>query len=395
MDDSQNYAKQFKETCDMYGKGSESHERKYYHFKLSIDPSDNPTPQQSHTLAEKLAQELFSAHECVIATHNDTGVIHSHIIVNAVSFETGKKLHMNPFEYSNSKDLADTLGKEMGFTPLDWRDKTAHNRRRAKTDIAFQKKILSNAERNISKRDTQGTASWKEALRQAIDEAKQICTDRTQFQKYLYDNFGVTMPRNTEKTVSFVHPAVGETYAVRGAKLGNGYTANRINHALEKNRQTQQGNQERSVFNARLLFESEDYTTEPTTRAYTTNPYSTTTSGQPYLQTRNGERITPRSISDISTELRNIGGAVEKIANRVSSASDGNNNHMAEKLYGNEPRHEKPTGGIIYTNREKPQSTATADKPVQPKPPEPTATTKEPERNVQQKPKRRAYSHDR
>jgi hypothetical protein len=307
---------------------------------------------------------------------------------------------MNPFEYRNSKDLADTLGKEMGFTPLEWRDKTAHNRRRAKTDIAFQKKILSNAERNISKRDTQGTASWKEALRQAIDEAKQICTDRTQFQKYLNDNFGVTMPRNTEKTVSFVHPAVGETYAVRGAKLGNGYTANRINHALEKNRQTQQGDEERSVLDARLLFETEDYTASPTTGAYTTNPtapnpYSPTASGQSNRQARNGERITPRSISDISTELRNIGGAVEKIANRVSSASEGNNSHMAEKLHGNEPRHEKPTGGIIYTNREKPQSTATADKPVQPKPPEPTTTTKEPERNVQQKPKRRVYSHDR
>jgi len=85
MDDNTSYAKQFFETCDMYGKGSESDERKYYHFKLSIDPTDNPTPQQSHALAEKLAQQLFSAHECVIATHNDTDVIHSHIIINAVS----------------------------------------------------------------------------------------------------------------------------------------------------------------------------------------------------------------------------------------------------------------------------------------------------------------------
>ena len=103
----------------MYGKGNGRNERKYYHSKLSCDPADNPTPQQSHELTEKLAQQLFAAHECVIATHNDTGTLHSHIIVNAVSFETGKKLHMNIGEYRNCKDLADKLGIKRGFTPLD------------------------------------------------------------------------------------------------------------------------------------------------------------------------------------------------------------------------------------------------------------------------------------
>ena len=34
LDDNRNYAVQFKETCDIYGKGSKPDERKYYHFKL-------------------------------------------------------------------------------------------------------------------------------------------------------------------------------------------------------------------------------------------------------------------------------------------------------------------------------------------------------------------------
>jgi len=53
MDDSRDYTKQFKETCDMYGKGKGFNERKYYHFKLSPDQADYPSSQQVHELAEK------------------------------------------------------------------------------------------------------------------------------------------------------------------------------------------------------------------------------------------------------------------------------------------------------------------------------------------------------
>ena len=54
MDDSYDYAKQFTDTCKLYGKGSKYDERKYYHFKVSPDPADNPTPQQCHELAERM-----------------------------------------------------------------------------------------------------------------------------------------------------------------------------------------------------------------------------------------------------------------------------------------------------------------------------------------------------
>ena len=75
--------------------------------------------------------------------------------------------------------------------------------------------ICIESERQIAKRDKQGNASCKEALRQAIDEAKAHCTDRAEFQQYLQHNFGVNMTRNTGKTVSFIHPAVRSIYSVR------------------------------------------------------------------------------------------------------------------------------------------------------------------------------------
>jgi len=77
------------------------------------------------------------------------------------------------------------------------------------------------------------SSSWKETLRAKIDEAKGQCTSREEFEKYLLENYGVEMPRNTARTVSFKHPAVDET--VRGVKLGAEYTAESIDRALIEN----------------------------------------------------------------------------------------------------------------------------------------------------------------
>ena len=356
MDDSQSYAKQFKETCDMYGKGGGHNERKYYHFKLSCNPADNPTPQQSHELAEKLALQLFAAHECVIATHNDTDTIHTHIIINAVSFETGKKFHMNNPEYENAKDLADSLAVDMGLSPLDWRECVSERYNRMDEDRADTPKSLSNAERNIAKRDTHGGASWKDALRQAIDEAKAQCTDRTEFQQYLYNNFGVTMPRNTKKTLSFVHPAVGETYAVRGAKLGGDYTAASVDQVLQQNK-------ERSAHNARLLINEEQ---QPAASAGATPaatiPGIPAINSQPAIPNDVRERPAPRNISEISAELRSVDNAVQSIAGKNQPV-----NSTVDRL-------DKKGTSTVQTT---------------------TATTGEHERSVQQKPKRRAYSNER
>jgi hypothetical protein len=376
MDDSRGYAEQFRETCDIYGKGSGYDERKHYHFKLSIDRADNPSPQQSHELAEKMASQLFAAHECVIATHSDTGTIHSHIIVNAVSFETGKKLHMNIKEYQSSKDLADTLGVAMGFTPLDWRTKTAEKLDRifAGEAVSTDKKNLSQAERNIEKHGNLNKESWKEALRIAIDEAKAHCIDRVEFERYLIDYYNVIMPRNTKKTISFVHPAVGEKFTIRGTKLGADYTTDSIDKAL-------QANKKRSELNAGLFTtEEQPATAEPTAP----NPNITTIISQPTSQERHGKRSAPRSVSDVSAELRSIGNAINRITNPVQQESGGTDS-MASKPVGTSKIHN------IHRHGNHQENDTTGRK----KSSSPVVQATEHERSVQQKPKRRSYSHER
>ena len=350
-------------------------------------------------MAEKLAEQLFSGRECVIATHNDTDTLHTHIIVNAVSFETDKKLHMNNAAYRHSKDLANELGAEMGLSTMDWRTKTKEKRERSKSGeaITAEGKCLSSAERNMAKNGNLNKDSWKEALRHAIDEAKAHCADRTDFQQYLYDTFGVTMTRNTGKTVTFVHPAVGETYAVRGNKLGDDYTAVSIDQALLQNKNYK----DRSVLDEGF-FVAEEYTAttepsstwaDPTTTAPI--PHNPTIPSQRQHQAEHGKRTTPRSISDISAELRSLDEGVSRIAKGVQGRSVDTNIRDDEPVWQVRTEFDTVYGATGRTDRETPSKPAKPIRELQQEPPKPTPNPPEHERSIQQKPKRRSNQNSR
>lgn len=216
LDDSRSYAEQFRETARIYGKGEKFAERKYYHFKLSCDRADRVSAADHHEYAEALAKKLFPEYECVIATHTDTDTVHSHIIVNAVNFETGQKLHCNNRLYGRWKDAANDLGAERGYATLDFR-KPARER------IATQERLV----------ELKGGTSWKEELREVIGLAKQDAKTMSEFEKYL-QQYGVELTRNTEKTIAYKHPK--KTKAIRGEKLGADYTRGAVADLLEQNR---------------------------------------------------------------------------------------------------------------------------------------------------------------
>lgn len=226
LDDSRDYAEQFKETAMIYGKGTDFDERKYYSFKLSCDRADNVSASAHHEYAEAIAQRLFPNHECVIATHTDTNTVHSHIIVNAVNFENGKKLNIRNKEYGQMKDLANEMGVERGFTPIDFRH--------------LAKDRVPSKERWVM---LKGGTSWKEELREVIAEAKMQTTNMVDFEKHL-NNYGVTLTRNTDKTIAFKHPQ--KEKAIRGEKLGFDYTKGAILHELSQSADRQNADSERT-----------------------------------------------------------------------------------------------------------------------------------------------------
>ena len=209
----EDYSEQFKETAARFGKYTDYGERKYYHFKLSPNRKDKADPLMVQEYAKACAEKMFPDCECVIATHTDTQTVHSHIVVNAVHPITGKKLHFNDADYTRLKDMANEIGEEFGFSSLDFRKK-AENKR-------------TNDERHII---LKGGTSWKEDLREVIEEGKLLVSDESEFFAHLA-KYGVKVTRSG-KDYSYLHPE--KSKAIRGQKLGDNYTKREVLSVIEK-----------------------------------------------------------------------------------------------------------------------------------------------------------------
>ena len=209
----EDYAEQFADTMQRFNKGKKYDERKYYHFKLSCARNDNVGAQNAHIFAEELAAILFPDGECVIATHTDTKTIHSHIIVNAVNPITGKKSRITEGDYTKMKDEANRLGSEFGYTKTDFRKKAQNKRTTEESHIIFK-----------------GGTSWKEDLREVIEEAKLSSSTQEEFIAHL-QKYGVMLTRNG-KDFSYLHPE--KKKPIRGAKLGENYTKSEVLNVISK-----------------------------------------------------------------------------------------------------------------------------------------------------------------
>lgn len=219
LDNSRSYVEQFKETANLWEKAQTSESRKYYHFKLAFDIADNQkglTPQKVMEMTEKLVDKCFPNSECVMSVHTDKEHLHSHIIVNSVCFDTGKMLQISPQKYTRMKDYANQISEQYGFSVVDFRKPS--------------KVRQSTAERQII---SKGGTSWKEELREVIDLAKRNTSNMVDFENFL-KNYGVTLSRNTEKSISYLHPE--KKQAIRGERLGADYTKGAILNEFNQQR---------------------------------------------------------------------------------------------------------------------------------------------------------------
>ena len=204
----EDYARQFTDTQNLFGKGKKFDERKYYHIKLSCARQDNVNPQQAQRYAEEMSELLFPEHECVIATHTDTKTVHSHIVVNAVNPITGRKLHITSDEYGRMKDEANRIGEKYGFSYTDWRKVARHKRTSSEKHIILK-----------------GGTSWKEELREVIQEGTLKSKTEQEFKAYLKECYGVEITRSG-KDYSYLHPE--KKKPVRGARLGQNYIKSEV-----------------------------------------------------------------------------------------------------------------------------------------------------------------------
>ena len=136
----------------------------FYHYTQSFKVGLDITPQKAHEIALEFAQKNYPDFEVLIATHTDAPHIHSHFIINSVSFKYGKKLHQTPHTLCELRLSSDEICQNHGFEILP-------------TYTFGRSKIPSRAQRKAQERGN----SWKDQLQQAVEFAMTRSSDKEAF----------------------------------------------------------------------------------------------------------------------------------------------------------------------------------------------------------------------
>ncbi len=149
-------------TKKAYGKADG---RMFYQFVQSF-PSDTAlTPPEVHALGIEFAQKQFPQYEVVVTTHLNTANMHSHIFVNSVNYETGKKLHQNHDNLVEHRKANDELCLKFGESPLP----------------NYQKGKRTQTMSNGEYRSAMKGQSWKMQLMNTIDDCMRFAKSKEDF----------------------------------------------------------------------------------------------------------------------------------------------------------------------------------------------------------------------
>ena len=154
-------SQEFQATRDMCHKESPVW---FYHYVQSFSPDEVITGEQAHQLAKEFAAKAWPDSEVLIATHLDAEHIHTHFIVNAVCWETGKMLRQGPNTLRSLRQLSDELCLKHGFSVLPQ-----------------QKKKQSQGMGTREYRSAAKGESWKFRLMNTIDQCMQFVASKEEF----------------------------------------------------------------------------------------------------------------------------------------------------------------------------------------------------------------------
>ena len=135
----------------------------FYQYVQSFSPRETITPAQAHEIAKEFAEQAWPGHEVLVTTHCDAAHVHSHFVINSVSYENGKKLRQDPSTLKKLRQLSDEICQAHGMTVLKPYQSGGHN--------------LSTREYRTAKKGE----SWKFRLMYHIGKAMEQSLSREDF----------------------------------------------------------------------------------------------------------------------------------------------------------------------------------------------------------------------
>lgn len=179
------------------------------------------SPEEANKIGQELAKKVAPDHRAMVYTHQESqgGNIHNHIVISAVNHENGKKLDSHAFLYK-SRHASDELCKEHGLSIIT---------PEKKAELRY-----TLAEQNIIDK---GGRSWKNDIREAVEEGKAKAKNLEEFKEMLEAKGISIRERGSGKTESgkqwtYYTEHEGKQVRVRGAKLGEAYTCERVTKEL-------------------------------------------------------------------------------------------------------------------------------------------------------------------
>lgn len=203
-----------------------------YHIIQSFKPGEI-TADQCHELGRKLASEMFGAgYEIVIGTHLNKEHLHNHIVVNSVSFASGKKLRFNKQSYRELQEISDQLCRKYGLSVIESK---AHGK--------SYKEWLNEKE---------GKPTVRGRIRKDIDLAIKESFNYGTFIANL-EKRGYLIKDSPSRTYTALKPPFGARF-IRLNSLGEEYTKERIIGRLSKQKSWQRkAEPERTKYYSRKL----------------------------------------------------------------------------------------------------------------------------------------------
>lgn len=164
--------------------------RQYYHFVQSFAAADDLTPQKAHTIALELAQREFPNFEVLVATHIDTDILHSHLIVNSVSFQDGRKLHQSADDLQAHRLANDEICAAHHLSILPPPQKQVQ-----------QKRMGTREYRSAAKGE-----SWKFRLMNTIDQCMRYASTKDEFMSLMESEGYQVRWTESRKNITYTTP---------------------------------------------------------------------------------------------------------------------------------------------------------------------------------------------
>ena len=183
-----------------------------YHGYQSFAPGE-ATPELAHEIGIKLAQRLWEdRYQVLVATHLDrANHLHSHFVINTVSFVDGIKYHRTKEDYQEMRRVSDALCREYGLTVI----RNSKGRGMTYNEWAAEK---------------DGKPTLRSVIRSDIDRAILASTTQRNFQEAM-QAMGYIIKTRTADGQPLKYPALKPPNAkgyFRFHRLGPGYSLTEI-----------------------------------------------------------------------------------------------------------------------------------------------------------------------